>query len=246
MIINENLVKKTLEDLVSAVEYFTGWDAHLSDLKIELITREQYWERGMKPMYDILGIDMETKTMVGKINCSLTKKFMPYFPLGQYESLTGKIILIPENFSGLTNENGFATVLGHELVHRCQCVNNPKFIETYYNLIKKAIGTSLFEKNDFKDISYYKYLKAYGTLIEGDASFVQGQLKMIYRNAAVVRSFMPSFMRLFLYPFLKEKLDQYKNGKKIVAGFYKIGGREEVNKLYGLDVEKLYLYSKHL
>lgn len=172
------------------------------------------------------------------------KLFLPYLVLGQYDPLMGRMLVIPDNLRFGTNASGLTIILGHELVHRCQFINNPRFARLYSHLVKKVTGSNAFDEDSLEDKNMKPYLQAYMTLVEGDASFVEQQLnKMFYQDAKNKTSGFSNFLGLLLAltsigngdkGFL-DKLKQYAKGKKIVKSIYEFNGREGVNSLYNLN-----------
>lgn len=249
VVVSERLIERLIEDVAPKVERLTGWDTRLDDLSVKLVKRDQIWEHGMKPKYDFLGIDTEAKTEKGKKALEMIRVLMPYVMLGQYEPLTGTMLIVPDNVRFGTNESGLAVTLGHELVHRCQFTNNPRFAEMYPAMVKRITGSRVFDEDEHEDKGIKKYLQAYMTLTEGDASHVEAQLKkMFYQDAKNKTSHFSNFVGLVLFlhslgngeaGFI-QKLKQYEQGKKIVGRVYETEGRNGVNRLYDLDARGLY------
>lgn len=111
-------------------------------------------------------------------------------------------------------------------------------------------GSNAFDENEFGDKSYKSYIQAYMTLLEGDASFVESQLKKTFyadeKTSAEGLSGLLGLGLLIAGMGNKEvgvlrKLRQYTRGKKIVEDMYRRGGRSRVNKLYDEDEEELLL-----
>ncbi|MEI7718254.1 MAG: hypothetical protein WCI72_00170 [archaeon] len=258
VVISERSVKRIIEDVASKVERLTGWDPQLDTLSVKLVDRDQLWEHATKPRYERLGIDTGADTPAGKKARLITKHVMSYFILGQYEMTTDTLLIIPANLGFGTNESGLATILGHELTHRCQFKCNPKFARLYPSLVKKVTGSKAFEEDPQEDESYMKYLQAYMTLVEGDATHVQDQLKkMFFQDAESKSASASEFLGLIpiLYNMrdtgavdsasrggcggLGQKMKQYSEGKKIVGRIYEREGREAVNQLYNLSIKQL-------
>jgi hypothetical protein len=244
VIVSEKSVRKMIEDVAPKVTRLTGWNPRLDDLEVRIISRDQYWEEGIMAKYPQLGIDTETKTEKGKKAVQSMKATMPYLVLGQYEPMTGRMLVIPDNLRLGTNESGLTVVLGHELVHRCQFINNPRFTRLYSTLVKKSTGNNAFDEDELEDKRVEPYLQAYMTLVEGDASFVGDQLKkMFYQDAKNKSSMLSNVLGLAILlaslgsgdkGFI-QKLKQYGVGKKKVKSIYEREGRPGVNALYDLD-----------
>ena len=245
VVISERSVRRIIEDVAPKVERLTGWNPHLNDLEVRIIKRDQYFQEGMVPTYAKLGIDTEAKTADGMKTVKMLKIVSSYLMLGQYIPITGTLLIIPDNIRFGTNESGLALTLGHELVHRCQFINNPKFAQIYNQLVKRSSGTNAFDEDGFEDKGVMDYLQSYMTLVEGDASFVQGQLKnMFYQDAKNKTSGISNFIGLLLMlasskngkeDVFGKKLDQYSKGRRNVRRVYQNGGRESVNALYKLN-----------
>ncbi len=249
VVVSKKSIEKLIEDVAPKVEKLTGWDTHVDDLCVELVGRDQIWEHGIKPKYEFLGIDIEPKTQKGKSTIKMIKLITPYLLLGQYEPLTKAMLIIPDNLRFGTNESGLAITIGHELVHRCQFANNLPFAKLYSTLVKKTTGSNAFDEDPDEDKSYEKYLQAYMTLTEGDASHVEDQLKkMFYQDAENKSAHSSNFIGLMLLiaslgdknSGFMQKLKQYEEGKKIVSKIYEQEGRLRVNKLYNLGTKELY------
>ncbi|MBI4148265.1 hypothetical protein HY490_03155 [Candidatus Woesearchaeota archaeon] len=249
VVVSERSIERLLIDVAPKVERLTGWKTHLDALTVKLVRRDQVWEHGIKPKYNILGIDTEAKTEKGKKDLGMIKVLMPYVLGGLYEPLTGTMLIVPDNVRFGTNESGLTVTLGHELVHRCQFTNHPRWAEMYPTLVRKITGSSAFDDDEHEDKSYMKYLQAYMTLAEGDASHVETQLKkMFYQDAKNKTAHVSNFIGLLLFlhslgnaedGFIK-KLKQYEQGERIVGRVYETEGRKGVNELYNLDAGGLY------
>ncbi len=242
VIISEKSVEKIIIDVTPKVEKLTGWSCHLESLVLKLVNHSQVFEQAIEPTYASIGIDTKPRTRGERISYHLLKYVVSAFPLGIYEPATGTIIIVPDNFAAKTNESGLATVIGHELMHRCQYINNPGFAENFFKLMKKMIGSRLFS-NDKPDANFGGYIRAYMTLEEGDASFVQEQLeKTYYQNAQAsthqTNMILGGIASLFVME-LRKKLCQYTVGKAFVEKIAKKSGREGINKLYSLHPKKL-------
>ena len=249
VVISERSVEQMIEEVAPRVTYLTGWDPHLDTLNVKLIERKQHWEYVTKAMYEALGIDAEPKTEKGKSALSATRFLTPLLLIAQYEPVTGTMIVIPDNIRLGTNESGLVKTLGHELVHRCQFINNPHFASMYGDFIKRKEGTIAFDIDGHEEKGVMKYLESYMTLVEGDASFVEEQLKkMFYQDAQNKTSWLCNFLGIGLLVTgglngknpLMRKAKQYVDGKKKVKREYLKGGRESVNGLYEMDEEELY------
>lgn len=242
VIISEKSVEKIVSDVAPKVERLTGWSCHLESLILKLVNRNQVFEHAIEPTYMALGIDTKPRSLRERLSLQLLKYAVSIFPLGIYEPATGTIIIVPDNFSPKTNESGLATAIGHELVHRCQSLNNPEFAENFFKTMKKMIGPGLFS-DDEPDARFVEYMRAYMTLEEGDASFVQEQLEKIYYQNAYASThasnrFFGGIASLFVGE-LKQKLRQYTVGKSFVQRIAKKSGRTGVNALYSLHPQKL-------
>jgi hypothetical protein len=244
VIVSEKSVKRMIEDVAPKVERLTGWDTNLDDLEVRIIGRDQYWEHGILSKYNHLGINTEAKTAKGKKSTETMKALMPFLVLGQYEPLSGRMFVIPDNLRFGTNESGLTATIGHELVHRCQFVNNPRFANLYSQLVRRSTGDNAFDEDPSGDKRVKPYLQAYMTLVEGDATFTEEQLKkMFYQDAKNKTSHMSNFLGLVLAlssigngdKGFMQKLKQYEQGKKKVRAVYERGGRGEVNALYNLE-----------
>lgn len=264
VVISEKSIERMMEEVAPKVKRLTTWDPHLEDLKVRIIRRDQYFESVFRQTYDHLGIDMEAKTAQGKKSVIAAKMILPYIILAQYEAFSGTMYILPDNLRFGTNESGVSTLLGHELVHRCQFANNPNIKEMYASLVRRVTGTNVFDEDKAEDKNAKKYLQSFMTLIEGDASFVQDQLKkMFYQDANNKTSRISSLVALALLvssigngenSFL-QKMKQYSRGKKIVERLYHSNfpnnnffidnltlptGRTRVNALYQSDEKELY------
>ena len=111
VIISERYVQRLIEDVAPKVERLTGWDTHLDDLTVRIVRRDQVWDQGIKPKYDILGIDVEPTTEEGKKALGWLKFVMPYLMLAQYDPMTNTLMIIPDNVRFGTNESGLAIIL---------------------------------------------------------------------------------------------------------------------------------------
>lgn len=87
-------------------------------------------------------------------------------------------------------------------------------------------------------------LQSFMTLTEGDAYFVQNQLKrMFYQDAESLRSPVRSFVLDILaeyIPVIKAKLEQYPVGEAFIKQTYTTYRRKAVNQLYQLDKKNLH------
>jgi hypothetical protein len=246
-IISEYTVERIIQDVAPKVQALTGWDPHLEDLKIQLIRRDQLWEYSTLPRYKALNIDTVPRTSEGKASMKISQKIMPYLALAMYEPLTGTILIMPENFGAGTTDSGLAITIGHELVHRGQWTNNPDYSKKYPTIIRKSVGSNAFDTDADEDPSYEKFAQAYMSLAEGDATFVQEQLKKLYYPDAKSKSgSLVGLLTILLMHSaggstngLLKKMKQYIEGKKIVQATYKLRGREGVNALYSLDMKGL-------
>lgn len=137
VVISENLISKLIEEVAPKVERLTGWKTHLDSLKVKLVRRDQVCELGVMPKYYFLGINTIPQTEKGRAALTSIRLFASYMAVGLYEPITETILIMPDNFGCQTNESGLVCKLGHELAHRCQFVNNPKFKDLYLDLIKK-------------------------------------------------------------------------------------------------------------
>jgi hypothetical protein len=244
VIVSEKSVRRMIEDVAPKVERLTGWDLKLDDLEVRIIGRNQYYEEAMLPTYKALGIDTEAKTEKGKKAVKTMKKIMPYMILGQYTPLNERMIVLPDNLRFGTNESGLTVTLGHELVHRGQFINNPKFARLYSHLARAVTGRNAFDDDLSEDERMKPFLQSYMTLVEGDASFVEGQLKqMFYQDAKNKTSWASNFLGATLLlagvvngdSSFKDKLRQYNRGKEIVKKVYEARGRKLVDVMYDLN-----------
>lgn len=249
VVVSERSLEKIISDVAPKVEQLTGWNAHLDSLNLKIIRRSQLWEHSAKVKYDLLGIDAEAKTEKGKKALQATKLIMPYLILAEYEPLSGTMLVVPDNLRFGTNESGISLTIGHELTHRCQFTNNPQFGKMYVSMVRRMFGANAYDDDPSEDKGTAKYLQSYMTLVEGDASFVQSQLKgMYYQDAKNKTSGVSNLIGLVLLlaslgdnnsGFI-QKLRQYSKGKNIVRRVYEAGGREKVNAIYSLNERMLH------
>lgn len=238
MIVSEKSIEEILLEIVPKVGWLTEWDCSLKDLTIKIVKPGQVFEQAFLPKYKALNVDITPKTLQERFSFWAVKYFFPHIILGVYEPATDSIIVIPDNLSSSTNESGLATVLGHEMTHRFQFFNNPKFMRTYNNLIKRTASLHNKEQDNSEDMLQYCM-----TLIEGDASFVENQLrKMHYQNAAITPgpfSLSLGLMGGLCFKDFRKKAAQYIKGQIMVKREYKARGRKGVNALYNLNLKKI-------
>jgi len=241
-------IEKLVEEAGIKIKQLTCWDPHLDSLKLKVIKREELFKEKSKE-YEYAGISTKPHTLKGKFMAQLEKSFYPSIMAAQYLPFNETILVIPQNFA-YSNESGLATILGHEIVHRCQAVNNPKFIETYEYIFKEFIGGSAFDKNNSKIAKKIKkYTQTFMMLVEGDASFVEGQMKKIFYTDAKIIQSQESILIGLLYLLFSlgmgdisiiKKGMQYGKGREIVGNIYEKEGRKGVNDLYNLTLGELY------
>ena len=163
--IDDKALEKMVNEVAPLVEDLTGWDTKLDSLNIKTITRDEYWKYGQKPLHDYLGDDKRCKTWKDTLTS--------YFVAASYVHPTETILMIGNNKGVFTNESALKVVIGHELVHRCQFVNNPVFEEIYFSLAKKLRDDAGYDEFGAANLRFFE---KYAMLAEGDATFVEDQL----------------------------------------------------------------------
>lgn len=243
VIVSEKSIHRMLKDVAPRVERLTGWDLQMNDLTVKIIPRDFFFEQGIKPTYEGLGIDIKAKSEEGKQSVKFMRSIMPYIIMGLYEPMTGSLLICPENYALGTNESGLATLVGHELTHRGQFLQ-PRYKEMYLDLVRRSTGINAFDEDKYEEEGASDLINALMTLAEGDATFVQDQLKsMFYQDAENRYSGMVSLIGTAVGIIsllddeggLMKKMKQYSKGKEIVSALYKAGGREAVNRQYALS-----------
>jgi len=251
VVISERSVEKLVRDVVPKVAMLTNWSYDLGELKIRIINRSQLWEHGFKPKYDYLGISTETKTDSGKQTLSMYKNIFSFFTAALYEPSCDTLFVVANNARFDTNESGLTVLLGHELVHRGQFTQNPQFTKQYFSLVKKQYGSLAFEEDEHEDKSFGKYLQSLMTIVEGDASFVESQLKKMYYQDASYKCagialwvssavLLASLANGDSKSGLLGKLSQYTAGEKIIKRVYEDSGRKLVNCIYKKDFQRIH------
>jgi hypothetical protein len=242
--VNTKTIEKIVQEVTPKVEFLTQWNCNLSGLNLNVIKTSQYYERCMKPLFenDEISKELEGEKIIKKIIVPIGKtvSFLLSRTLyGEYTYLTNTLTLIKENLEEIKTENELRTIVGHELVHRCQHVNNPNFYERY----EKHINELTESKKSLKDICKIKEeFEIMGMLVEGDANFVEKQLKEQFYPFAEgkknynINSVVNSLMATILF---KNKFNAYKNGPQIISLVYSTGKREAVNNLYNLTAQEL-------
>jgi hypothetical protein len=263
VIVSEKSIEKMIYDVAPKIEELSGWKPQLDGLNVKLIPRELFWEEAIKPKYASLGINTDPRTKEGEISLKMLKHMMPLLVLGVYEPSNRTLFVLPDNMSFGTNESGVVLTVGHELFHGCQFDNNPYFKEELDRLTVQVTGRDAFDKDDYEttDKRVMKKLTAMMTIVEGDATFVQNQLKGMYYQDAVTRAGDLGNILTYLHAFkmmnlskedieelkgsnegekkeknenegLMGKMMQYTKGEKLVKATYNRLGRSGVNELY--------------
>ncbi len=246
VIISEKSVERMLNDVAPKVEKLTGWDPVLSSLNVKIVPRKKYVKYCIDPLFNGMGIDTVPKTKDGKTGLFIVKNILPFIVMGQYEPITQTLIVMGDNFVYSANESGLTAILGHELVHRCQYINNPEFADVYCSLSRRMHGKNAYDIDGDEDPRAKKYVQSLMTLLEGDASFVQEQLKKIYyqnaenKTSGLTKLFGVLFAFVCIAGGSMDKFKQYSKGKNIVENYYKRKGRQAVNDLYNLDENGLH------
>ncbi len=237
MIVSEASIEKILYDVAPKVEWLTEWNCSLKNLTIKIIKPNQVFAQVIMPKYKELNIDITSKTLQDKFSSWINTYLVSRIVIGVYEPATKSIVVVPNNLSASTNESGFATALGHEMVHRCQFLYNPKFVKEYNKLIKKTADPHVNNDNAKDTIQLYM------TLIEGEASFVENQLRqMYYQNATIAPRLSSLFLGLtgaLCFKDFRKKAAQYIRGRIMVGKEYKVRGRKGVSALYSLNPKKI-------
>jgi hypothetical protein len=274
VIVSEKSIEKMIYDVAPKIEELSSWKPKLDGLTVKLIPRELFWEEAIKPKYANLGINTTPRTKEGEISLKMLQHMMPLLVLGVYEPSNRTLFILPDNMSLGTNESGVALTVGHELFHGCQFDNNPYFTNEINSLTKQVTGCDAFDKDQYEteDKRVMKKLTAMMTLVEGDATFVQNQLKGMYFQDAVTRAGDLGNILSYLHAFkmmnlskedvaelkgsndgekkeegggLMDKMKQYTVGEKLVKSVYKKFGRSGVNDMYSpMNVQMLKIYSE--
>ena len=261
--IDNRLINNSIRSVAPKVHHLTQMDPHIESLRITPIKRRDYFAEVILPKFE--GLDMETSayTENGKRSVQFMKNILPFMVIAEYDPINHKMFIIPDNLGWGTNETGLTTILGHELVHRCQFLDNPHFLDTYKFLVKKVFGSNAFDIDADEDKSYSDFIQPFMTLVEGDATFVQEQLKNeFYQGAKYNTSGLVNILgvAIGLSSLVTNKrglmkiVMQYQKGKEIISCIYNESGRGAINRLYQLDYKQIddifrlnpFMYKTHI
>jgi len=249
--VNEKNVRKILEEIAPEIESLTGWDAYLDSLDVHVIKRKEYKDFFQKK-YTSLGINIQPKNIKEKLkffsDCDLYSIIITgeYFPaIGN-----GTLLIIPDNFKP-ENKDGLVSTLTHELAHRAQFANNPKFFQQYIDMGKRYHTGGYSNGN--KDKNSKKLRQSYMTFVEGDTCFIQEQLKpLLFPNPKVHYPVSTNLTAIALLVGdivfnkgngLYEQMQRYTRGEKIIKNLYNLHrDRKGVNEIYKNFEDFSYLF----
>lgn len=245
--IDSKSIDAMIKDVAPRVHHLTQMDPHIESLRVSAIRRRDYFAEVVLPKFEGMGIDSIPHTELGQLGFKIMKYVTPFSIMAEYDPINHKMFILYENFGWGTNKNGLTTVLGHELVHRCQFLDNPHFLDTYKFLLKKVLGSNVFDLDEDEDKTYMPFIQPFMTLVEGDATFVQGQLKEWYPGAKYKSTQFMNFLDTVVKLSkgsngkrdLSKKLMQYQRGRRIIRDIYKESGRGAINQLYALDYKQI-------
>jgi len=212
-----NTIGGLIEEVAPKIEKLTMWDCHVDGLTAKIISPDEFWGYEII-VFESMGINTAPKTEKGKIAFERLKTIST-LSAGMYLP-TNSILLISKN-TLMKNPDVQAVILGHEIVHRCQDVNNPSFVKNWVALFK-SFGTNAFDDNLFENENFRKCHSGYNDLVESDAAHVTNQLIWNFYTLADCRYTIGD------------------NQINILEDIQKKDGRAGINRLYGLSLTELY------
>lgn len=232
------MLETVIQEVAPRVEALTEWNVPLENLKIKVVRRHDYGTYGIRSFYSSLGIDPNKEISRHEIHDFLTS----YILLGQYDPSSETIIVIQDNLKTI-DPDGLSLIVGHELTHHAQFVNNASFTSAYLSLLKTSLlidmenETHPPKKDSTPQVdSFTLYAGYYHIFLEGDATFVERQLQRLYYPKGI-RTKPPFLLRglALLFRFLnrnKNLVDLDALTADYIAAIHKTEGRRGVNSLY--------------